>query len=73
VYWTVVLLVAGGLQIALEVFVGLSLTSATGFLIRSLAALALELAAFAFVTRAVVLEQADRAHDGIEKGRPPSV
>ena len=71
-FWTLVLLVAGALQIALEVFAGLSLMSATGFVIRSLAALAVELAAFAYVTRAVDPEPVDGANGGIEEGHPTS-
>ena len=72
VYWTLVLLVAGALQIALGVFMGLSMTSAAGVLIRSLAALTLELAAFAVLTRAVVPKPVARATGTLDDGRPTS-
>ena len=47
--WTLILFVAGIVQIAIEVGTGFAITSPAGFLIRSLAAFLVELTAFVYM------------------------
>lgn len=63
--WTMVLFVAGIVQIAIEVGTGLAITSLAGFLIRSLAAFLVELTAFVYMQHRSVGATIGTEQDGV--------